>query len=202
LTSASEDIALRSDPSSLHPLNPSLGVGKPHTFANPDEGKPQVVWSKNGLVVKTFRNNHIDCKISVGYRIEFAGRVVVISGDTIKSPSVIQNSAEADLLIHEVTNKKLALDIADLAQKKLSAEGAVAAKRIRNVIRHHSHTLDVAEVARDARAAKLVLTHVIPGIPAHPILKHIFIEGMSSIYKGPIVLAKDGDHFYLSPLKN
>ncbi len=41
-------------------------------------------------------------KIAFGYRIDFAGRSVVLSGDTGFSETLIKNAQGADLLVHEV----------------------------------------------------------------------------------------------------
>ncbi len=199
--SSREDILLRSDPKSLFPHDAALAVGIPHPFTYPEDGTPVVVWNESGLVVKAFRNNHVDVKISVGYRIEYRGRVVVISGDTVKCPYVAQNGAGADILIHEATNKQLVENVARVAERNLGKQGAVMAARFRAVIQHHSSPVDAAEVARDAGVASLVITHVIPGIPDNFIMKGIFLTGVSDIYKGPIAVTKDGDRFYLPPVK-
>jgi ribonuclease Z len=196
---AREDILLRSNPASLFPQDQTFAVGVPHVFPFPEDGTPIVVFNDNGLIVKAFKNDHVDVSMSVGYRIEYAGRIVVISGDTVKCPYVTQNAAGADLLIHDATNKQLAERAAQVAEQNLGTRGVWMASRIRAVIQHHSSTIDAAEVARDAGVGELVITHVIPGVPDNDIMKGIFTQGMSVIYKGKIVVVKDGDQFYLPP---
>lgn len=199
--SSREDILLRSDPASLFPHDAALAVGIPHTFSYAANGTPVVVWNEAGLTVKAFKNNHVDVKVSVGYRIEYAGRVVVISGDTVKCPYVAKNAAGADMLIHEATNKQLVERAARIAEWNLGQRGSVMAARFRAVIQHHSSVVDAAEIARDAGVASLVLTHVIPGMPDNFIMKGIFLERVSDIYKGSVFVAKDRDRFYLPPAK-
>jgi ribonuclease Z len=66
-------------------------------------------FSQDGLVfeasdvrVTAFRVDHVPGMDCFGYRIDYAGRSVVISGDTTVSENLIKYSAGTDLLIHEV----------------------------------------------------------------------------------------------------
>ena len=62
-----------------------------------------VVYKKDGVRVTAFEVNHGDLiKPSYGYRIDYDGRSVVISGDTRFDKNVIKHGTGADLLIHEV----------------------------------------------------------------------------------------------------
>jgi ribonuclease Z len=45
---------------------------------------------------------------------------------------------------------------------------------------------------RDAGVGKLVLTHLVPSIPVADQADQMFIQGMSEIYKGQIVVGRDG----------
>ena len=61
------------------------------------------VYKKNGVTVIAFEVDHGDViKPAYGYRIEYDGRSVVISGDTRFNENVIKHGLGADLLIHEV----------------------------------------------------------------------------------------------------
>jgi ribonuclease Z len=62
-----------------------------------------VVFEKDGLRVIGFEVDHgAVIKPACGYRIEYGGRSVVISGDTRYNENVVKYGAGADLLIHEV----------------------------------------------------------------------------------------------------
>ncbi len=62
-----------------------------------------VVYEKNGVKVIAFEVDHGDMiKPAYGYRIEYGGRIVVISGDTRYNQNVIKCATSADLLVHEV----------------------------------------------------------------------------------------------------
>ena len=65
--------------------------------------KEGVVYEQNGVKVTAFEVNHGDAiKPAVGYRIDYKGHSVVISGDTRYNENVIKYGTGADLLIHEV----------------------------------------------------------------------------------------------------
>ena len=69
-------------------------------------GTDGVVFDRNGVKVIAFEVDHGDViKPAYGYRIEYAGRIAVISGDTRYNTNVIKYGDGADLLVHEVANR-------------------------------------------------------------------------------------------------
>jgi len=56
---------------------------------------------------------------------------------------------------------------------------------------YHAPTHDVAEMAREAGVAKLVLTHLIPPIPNEGPAVEQFVSGMADIFAGELVVAQD-----------
>jgi ribonuclease Z len=61
-----------------------------------------IVYEKNGVKVTAFEVDHATAKPAFGYRIEYGGRSVVLSGDTRLNENLVRFSKGADLLIHEV----------------------------------------------------------------------------------------------------
>jgi len=61
-----------------------------------------VVYERNGVKVTAFEVDHATARPAFGYRIEYGGRSVVLSGDTRLSENLIRFSKGTDLLIHEV----------------------------------------------------------------------------------------------------
>lgn len=61
-----------------------------------------VVYNKGGVKVTAFEVDHAPVKPAFGYRIDYAGRSVVLSGDTRVSENLIRHSQGVDLLVHEV----------------------------------------------------------------------------------------------------
>ena len=112
----------------------------------------------------------------------------MVSGDTRFSKQVIRHSKDADILIHEVFNKRM-LDAAQRAADDLKIK--LSSKAIHEIKKTLTSTLEAAEVAKEAGVDKLVLTHIIPPLP-NIITEKIFVLGMDEIYKGDIILAEDG----------
>ncbi len=165
---------------------PDFGWGEMKTVFTSDDGK---------LVVKAFLVDHYPCFPAYGYRVEYAGRVVVISGDTEKLTYMSRYAAGADMLVHEAMNMRLVDYIAGILEEHFSDQ--IWAGQIRAAASHHTDVLDLARETEEAGVARLVLTHLPP--VRGPIGKRLFMKGMKEIYHGPIVLGEDGMSFYLEP---
>jgi ribonuclease Z len=61
-----------------------------------------IVYEKDGVKVSAFEVDHGPVKPAFGYRVEFGGRSVALSGDTRPSEALIQHAQGVDVLIHEV----------------------------------------------------------------------------------------------------
>ena len=59
------------------------------------------IYEKNGVKVTAFLVDHGPVKPAFGYRVDYAGRSVAMSGDTRFSENLIKHSQGVDLLIHE-----------------------------------------------------------------------------------------------------
>jgi len=73
----------------------------------PQDIKPGVIYSEDGVKVTAFLVNHKPVDPAYGYRIDFGERSVVISGDTSFSQSLIDHSKDVDLLVHEIMAAKV-----------------------------------------------------------------------------------------------
>jgi ribonuclease Z len=67
------------------------------------EFKPGVVFENDGVKVTAFEVDHGDLlKPAVGFRADYAGRSVTVSGDTKFSENLIKHATGTDLLVHQV----------------------------------------------------------------------------------------------------
>jgi ribonuclease Z len=106
-----------------------------------------VVYEKNGVRVIAFEVDHGDAiKPAYGYRIEYDGRSVVISGDTRFNHNVVRYGAGADLLIHEVA----------IVRPELLTEPF-----IQRIIAHHTTAREAGTVFAQARPKLGVYTHLV-----------------------------------------
>ena len=72
-----------------------------------EEIEEGVVLDNNGVKITAFVVDHGGIKPAFGYRIDYAGRSVVLSGDTRRSENLIRHSKGVDLLIHEVVSPEV-----------------------------------------------------------------------------------------------
>jgi ribonuclease Z len=66
-----------------------------------------VVFDDNGLRVTAFLVDHGVVEPAFGYRVDYRGRSVVLSGDTRFSENLIRHARGADVLIHEVIDPEM-----------------------------------------------------------------------------------------------
>jgi ribonuclease Z len=168
-------------------------IAKTVTLKKPDEAA--LVFARNGLKVTAFKVEHDPVKPAYGYRLEYRGRVVVISGDTAKSTNLAKHAAGADLLLHDVLAKTLIQMGADGFERSGQTRRAALA---RDITTYHASPTEVAEIAAAANVEALVFTHLVPP-PTTPIAEQAFTRGVGEIFKGKVVIAKDGLRFDLAP---
>jgi ribonuclease Z len=175
--------------------DPALALGEVETFPDLEPGRPEVLVDDGELTITAFRVDHGHVHPAVGYRIDFRGRSVVISGDTVASPLMVEAARGADLLVHEALNVMMVTEGA----KGLEAAGLpVEAARARAVVGYHTDTLALADLAREAGVRHLVLTHLIP-VPPNRMAERLFVDGMSRRFDGKITVARDGMEFSPQP---
>ena len=71
---------------------------------NAQEISQGVVYSANGVKVTAFLVDHDPVMPAFGYRVDYSGYSVTLSGDTRPTANLIQYAAGTDVLIHEVFN--------------------------------------------------------------------------------------------------
>jgi ribonuclease Z len=107
----------------------------------------RVVLNRNGVTVKAFLVDHSPVKPALGYRIDYRGHSVVLSGDTRKSENLIRHAKSVDVLIHEVA----ASDKDDLVKSSLS----------RSILAHHTTAPEAAAIFREATPKLAVYSHIV-----------------------------------------
>ena len=69
--------------------------------------RPGKVYEKNGVTVTAFLVSHGLVKPSYGYRVDYAGRSVALSGDTSPNDNLIAVCKGVDVLIHEAIDVEI-----------------------------------------------------------------------------------------------
>jgi len=142
--------------------------------------KDGVVYEKNGVKVVAFAVDHgAAIKPAVGYRVEYKGRSVTLSGDTRYDENVVKHAAGTDLLIHEVGAALPALLAASVPTQR--------------IIAHHTTPLEAGAVFARAKPKLAVYSHIVllssEKIP-EPTLDDVVAETRQT-YKGPLVIGED-----------
>lgn len=91
------DIRMRSDPAEKAPADGIRTVS--HDI---EQG---IVFEQDGIKVTAFLVDHSPVTPAFGYRVDYRGRSVVLSGDTRVSENLIQFSQGVDVLVHEVLDE-------------------------------------------------------------------------------------------------
>jgi ribonuclease Z len=168
-------------------------LAEPYSFATGQD--ELLVLDDEGLTVTAFVVDHAPVVPAVGYRFDYRGRSVVISGDTVYSPTLVRVSHRADLLLHDALSPELLALLAGAAGR---AGMRLRQRILEDVPDYHASAARAADAARDARVGALAITHVIPPLPLRG-LEEIFLGDAAERYRGPLWLARDGDLYSLAP---
>ncbi|MCM3877931.1 MAG: MBL fold metallo-hydrolase [Thermoanaerobaculia bacterium] len=137
---------------------------------------PETVFGVNGVKVTAFAVDHGPVKPAYGYRIDYAGKSVVFSGDTRYSENLIAHAKGCDVLVHEV----VAVDV----ERRLSQMSPAATQR---VIDHHTTPEDAGRVFATAKPKLAVYSHIVPSPTSARDL-----EGPTrKTYAGPLLVGED-----------
>jgi ribonuclease Z len=168
-----------------------LGHGIGHDHA-PDDG--HIVFAQDGVIVTAFTVTHEPIRPALGYRVDFNGKSVVISGDTSETPNLHQFSKGADVLVSEVMNMKVEKQMEKIHRDL--GHGA-RAKIFHDIRNYHLGTDEVGKLAAKAGVKTLILTHLVPSTDDDAYMNRVFRDEVAEHYKGQIIVGKDGMEFVL-----
>jgi ribonuclease Z len=167
-------------------LPPDLGAMRARSFTPGD-----VVWRDESLQITSFLVEHPPIEPAVGYRVDYRGRSIVISGDTNKTESLFKAAQGADLLFHDALSRTLLDPMIDIA----AAASVPRMPTIMNdVISYHAEITKLPEAADAAGVKQLVFYHMVP-VPANALAAKMFLRDLPD----SIILASDLQTFDLPP---
>ena len=157
------------------------------------EGDSAVVLESGELTITAFKVPHDPVDPAVGYRFDYKGRSICISGDTKKSANLERACSGADIIVHEALQMEMVTEL----QNQLTAQGNEGAAKIMLDIRdYHASPEDAAESAQAAGVQMLVLSHLVPPLPS-AYLYPAFLGDAPKRFDGEIVVGEDGMLFSL-----
>ena len=162
--------------------------GEARAFALPRPGEGKVVVEGDGLVITAFAVDHEPVSPAVGYRFDYGGRSVLVSGDTKKDANLQRFAEGVDLLVHEALAPELVAVLNEGARK---ADRPRLAKITHDILDYHTSPVEAAEIAREVGAGHLLFTHIVPPLLLPP-MEDLFVRGVDQAWDGPVTVGRDG----------
>lgn len=135
-----------------------------------------LIYEHNGVKVTAIEVDHAPVQPAYGYRIDYTGRSVVISGDTRYSEHLAEYASGADLIIHEVI-------AADVMRARSSRNPEI----MERVIAHHTTPEQAGELFARVKPRLAVYSHIIPDTAAAADI----ISATRRAYAGPLEVGED-----------
>jgi ribonuclease Z len=157
-------------------LPPERGAMRAHAF---DPG--EVVWQDDLLTVTSFAVEHPPIEPAVGYRVDYRGRSVVISGDTNAADGLFAAARGTDILFHDALSRTLLDPMIEAASElDLPAAGIMT-----DVIDYHADVTLLPARAAEAGIQRLALYHLVPA--PNPLAERMFLRGLPD----DVILTRD-----------
>jgi ribonuclease Z len=134
-----------------------------------------VVYEKDGVKVTAFLVDHGEIKPAFGYRIDYGGHSVTLSGDTRPSENLIRFAQGTDVLIHEV------IDVPSFT--KLSKGDT--SEQEKKIIEHHTTAEQAGTIFSRVKPRLAVYSHIVP--PDVPDV----VPHTRKTYDGPLEVGED-----------
>ena len=164
-------------------LPPEVGRMQPRVVA-----EPGLVLEQDGLRVTAFAVDHDPVRPAYGYRFDYRGRSVVVSGDTSKTAGVVEAARGADVLFHEAQANHIVAVIGEAAR---NAGRSRVAKIMSDIPDYHTTPPEAAEVANQAGVKLVVFYHLTPPPPLR-LLERMYVRGVSAVRDAGWILGDDG----------
>lgn len=139
--------------------------------------RPEVVYQRNGVTITSFPVIHIH-NGAVGYRLDYAGRSFVFSGDTRPCRHLVEACDGADLLVHET------FPTASVLSRKAGMPLNVAEMIVNGA---HTSPAMAGMVFERAGVRMAAMWHLVVD---HETVGPVFSE-MRTRYDGPVVISQD-----------
>jgi ribonuclease Z len=132
-----------------------------------------IAYEREGVRVTVFDVDHgALIKPALGYRVDFRGRSVVLSGDTRFSTNLLKHARGADVVIHEVM---------------AAADDLLATEAGRRIMAHHTSSEEAGRVFAEVKPRLAVYSHVI----ARGVSMDDLIRRTRAAYAGALEVGSD-----------
>ena len=148
-------------------LPPALGVLAHKTIV------PGIILDDGDLKITAYIASHPPIHPAVGYRFDYRGRSVVISGDSNVTDETLKIVDGADLLLHDA----LSLPTVTALSEALGAVGqSRQSKIVSDVMDYHASTDSLIVLAEQSNVDMVAFYHLVP-VPPNSVVEDIFMRG-------------------------
>ena len=149
-------------------LNPELGILQSRTI---EEG---VIVDEDELRITAFEVSHPPIEPAYGYRLDYGGRSVVISGDSLVTKKIAELSDGADVVLHDAMALQLVQGMEAMSR---NAGNTRIATVLHDLQDYHATSADLARLASEAKIGLLGLYHLVPA-PRNAMASGAFKAGL------------------------
>lgn len=143
-----------------------------------------VAYEAYGLTVTAFLVDHGPVKPAFGYRVDYRGRSVVISGDTKPSDNLVKFSSGVDVLIHEVSRSKQDPALSGPPNERMPG-GFNTRQQARAILDHHTDPAEAAQVLEKVKPKLALFSHF-------NVERDATLRLVRQSYAGPVEFGEDG----------
>ncbi|WP_375395929.1 MBL fold metallo-hydrolase [uncultured Sphingomonas sp.] len=140
------------------------------------------------LTVTAIEVNHDPAAPAYGYRFDYRGRSVTISGDTRYHPPLGKAARRSDVLVHEAQSQHL-VDLVSEAAHDVGRDRI--AQTMRDIHHYHTDPVDAARIANAAGVRLVVFTHLDPP-PSNWLISRMFYRGVDEVRPKGWISGEDG----------
>ncbi|MET0897627.1 MAG: ribonuclease Z [Mycobacterium sp.] len=108
------------------------------------------VWDNAGVLITAGPTDHRPVEPTIGFRVDYDGKSVVLAGDTVPCAGLDELTSGADALVHTVIRD-------DLVQQ-------IPLQRFKDILDYHSSVQQAGATAAKAGVKTLILTHYVPAL--------------------------------------
>lgn len=154
---------------------------------------PGLVYNSGEVRITAFAVDHDPVKPAFGYRIDWKGRSVTITGDTAYTPALAAAAKGSDLLVSELLSPRIVKMLENSARKSGNANRA---KIFADIQDYHISPEQAADVAKKGGVGMLAFTHIVPSVPKPS--EFALTGDAATRFDGPTAIMHDGDVISIS----
>ena len=150
---------------------------------------PGVIVEDDGLTITAFTVNHAPIAPAYGFRFDYQGRSVVVSGDTVVTFNLEAAARAVDLLLHDVLSTRI---VRTMEAAAAEAGASRLAQIFDDITTYHAPAVELGGLVERTGVRMLGVYHFVPP-PRNYLMERIYRLDLPA----DTVLTRDGTEFKL-----